>query len=163
MNLRDFFPKKLQFDPTPTPLQLCTKEYIIKKHEKVTDNPLIRIYVKKIENWITFKIKTVHYLELLTPETVKLLGSTKTKIIKNKNAENVSHLEITEVLLVHCNIVNNDYQHDLRILHRVFLDKLFGQLLDISPKTSIFFKTLNPEFLYIEVYLVYRSKFLNHM
>ena len=57
-----------------------------------------------------FKIKTAHYLELLTPETMKLLGSTENKITKDKNGENVPHLEITEVVLVHCNIVNNDYQ-----------------------------------------------------
>ena len=59
------------------------------------------IYVNKIENRITFKIKTGYYLQLLTPETMKLLGSTKSKITKNKNGENVPHLEITEVVLIH--------------------------------------------------------------
>ena len=72
--------------------------------------PSIKIYANKIENGIMFKIKTAHYLELLTPETMKLLGSTENKITKDKNGENVPHLEITEVVLVHCNIVNNDYQ-----------------------------------------------------
>ena len=66
------------------------------------------IYVNKIEKRITYKIKTGYYLELLTPETMKLLGSTKSKIIKDKNCENVPHLEI--VLLIRCNIFNNDYQ-----------------------------------------------------
>ena len=61
---------------------------------------------------ITFKINTGNYLELLTAETVKLLGSTKSKITKDENGENMPHLEITQVLLVHCNIVNNDYQQD---------------------------------------------------
>ena len=61
---------------------------------------------------ITFKINTGHYLELLTPETIKLLGSTKSKITKDENGENRPHLEITQVVLVHCNIVNNDYQQD---------------------------------------------------
>ena len=84
-------------------------KYILKKHETVTDNPSIRIYVNKIENRITFKIKTGYYLELLTPETMKLLGSTKSKITKDENGENVPYLEITEVVLVHCNIVNNYY------------------------------------------------------
>ena len=68
------------------------------------------IYVNKIENRITFKIKTGYYPELLTPETIKLLGSTKSKITEDENVENVPHLEITEVILVHCNIDNNDYQ-----------------------------------------------------
>ena len=84
-------------------------KYILKKHETVTDNPSLRIYVNKIESRITFKIKTGCHLELLTPETMKLLGSTKRKIAKNKNGENVPHLEITEILLIHCNIVNNSY------------------------------------------------------
>ena len=92
-------------------------KYIIKKHETVTDNLPIRICVNKIENMISSKIKTAYYLELSSPETIKLLGSTKNKITKNKNWENVSHLEITEVVLVHCNIVNNDYQQDSRVLY----------------------------------------------
>ena len=66
------------------------------------------IYKNKIENRIAFKIKTGYHLKLLTPERMKLLGSTKSKITKDKNGENVPYLEITEVVLVHCNIVNND-------------------------------------------------------
>ena len=66
---------------------------------------------------MTFKIKTGYYLEFLTPETMKLLGSTKNKINKNENGKNVLHLEITEVVLVHCNIVNNGYQQDSRVLY----------------------------------------------
>ena len=120
-------------------------EYIIKKHETVTDNYLIRIYLNKMENRITFKIKTGCYLELLTPKSMKLLGSTKSKITKDKNGENVPNLEITEV---HCNIVNNDYQQDSRVL---YTKKLFGQLLDISPKNFIFLKNFGSEFSYIEV------------
>ena len=85
-------------------------EYILKKYWENIHNPSIRIYVNKIENRITFKIKTGCYLELLMPETMKLLGSTENKIAKDRNGENVSHLQITEVVLVHCNIVNNDYQ-----------------------------------------------------
>ena len=84
----------------------------LKKHETVTDNPSIRIYINKIENKITCKIKTGYYLEFLTPETMKLLGSIKTKITKDENGENIPHLEITEVELMHFNIVNNDYQED---------------------------------------------------
>ena len=72
------------------------------------------MYVNKIENRITFKIKKGYYLELLTHETMKLLGSTESKITKDKNSENVPHLESTKLVLVHCNIVNNDYQQDSR-------------------------------------------------
>ena len=68
-----------------------------------------RISVNKIKNRITFKIKTWYYLELLIPDIVKLLESTENKITKDKNGENVPYLEITELVLVHCNIVNNDY------------------------------------------------------
>ena len=67
------------------------------------------IYVNNLENRITFKIKTEYYLENLTPETMKLLGSTKRKRNKDQNGENVPYLEITEVMLVHCSIINNDY------------------------------------------------------
>ena len=63
------------------------------------------------------------------PEPIKLFGSTKNKIIKDKNAENVPHLEITEVVFIHCNIVNNDYQQDSRVLYTFVLNKAFGQLL----------------------------------
>ena len=91
-------------------------EYILKKHGENTDKPSVQIYVNKIENWVTFKIKNWYSLELLTLETMKLLGSTENKITKDKTAENVPHLEITEVALVHCNIVNNDYKQDSRVL-----------------------------------------------
>ena len=70
----------------------------------------MRIYVNKIENRITFKIKTGYYLELLAPETMKLLSIIENKITKDKTGENVPHLEIIEVILVHCNIVDKDYQ-----------------------------------------------------
>ena len=82
------------------------------------------------------------------PKTIKLLGSTKSKITKDKNSENVPNLEITEVVLVHCNIVNNDYQQDSRVL---YTKKSFGQLLDISLKNFIFLKNFGSEFSYIEV------------
>ena len=68
----------------------------------------MRIYVKKIENRITFKIKTGYYLQLVTSETMKLLRSTRNKIAIEKNGKNLPHLEITEVVSIHCIIVNND-------------------------------------------------------
>ena len=75
-----------------------------------TFNPSIRIYINKIENGIMLKIKTGYYLELLTLETMKLLGSTKCKITKNENGKKVPYLVITEVVLIHCNVFNNIYQ-----------------------------------------------------
>ena len=127
-------------------------EYILKKRNENVDNPSIRIYVYKIENRIAFKIKTGYYLELLTPETMKLLGSTENKITKDKNGENVPHLEITEVVLVHCNIVNNDYQQDSRVLYTFVPNKPFGSLLEIFPTNHIFLKTFNSEYDEIEVW-----------
>ena len=85
-----------------------------------------------------FKIKAGYYLELLTPETMKLLRSTETKIIKNENGENVSYLEITEVVLIHCNVANNSYQQKSRVLYTFLPNKSLGQLLDISPENFIF-------------------------
>ena len=121
-------------------------EYILKKHSYSFDNPSIRIYVNKIENRITFKIKSGYYLELLTPETMKLLGSTESKITKDKNGENVPHLEVVELVLVHCNLVNNDYQQDSRLLYAFVPNKTFGSLLEISPTNHVFLKTFNSEF-----------------
>ena len=120
-------------------------EFILKKHGENTDKPSVQIYVNTIENRITFKIKDGCSLELLTPETMKLLGSTKNKITKDKNGENVPHLEITEVVLVHCNIVNNDYQQDSRVLYIFIPNKPFGSLLEISPTNYILSETFNLE------------------
>ena len=104
----------------------------LKEHGEKTDNLSIRIYVNKVKNRMTFKIKTGYYLKLLTPEKMKLLGSTENKITKTgKNGESVSYLEITEVVLVHCDDANNNYQEDSRVLYTFVPNNLFGQLLDI--------------------------------
>ena len=84
---------------------------------------------------------------------IKLFGRTENKITKDENGENMPHIEITEVELTHCNIANNDYQQDSRILYRYVPNKLFGQLLDISPKNSMFLETFGSEFSYIKVWL----------
>ena len=84
---------------------------------------------------------------------MKLLRSTESKITKDKNGENVPHLEITEVVLVHCNMVNNDYQQDSRVLYTFVPNKSFGSLLDISPSNHIFLKTFNSEYDEIVVWL----------
>ena len=83
-------------------------------------------------------MKTGYYPELLRPETMKLFRSTKSKITKDKNGENVPYLEITEVVLVHCNIINKDYQQDSRVLYTFVTNKLFDQLLNFSLKILYF-------------------------
>ena len=127
-------------------------EHILKKREKTAENPSIRLYVNEIENRITFRIKAVYYLEILTPETMKSLGNIKSKITEDKNGENIPHLEITQVVLIHCNIVNNDYQQDLRVFYAFVPNKSFDQLLDISSKNIMFLKPSDSEFSYIEVW-----------
>ena len=107
------------------------------------------MYINRIENK-TFKIKNGYYLELLTPETMKLLGSTESKI--TKNGENVPHLEVVELVLVHSSLVNNDYQQDSRILYTFVPNKTFGSLLEISPTNQVFLKTFNSEFQELKVW-----------
>ena len=97
-----------------------------KKHEAITDNASIVIYINKIENTIIFEIKTGYYLELLTPEKMKILRSNESKITKDENSKNVPRLQITEVLLIHCNIVNNNYHQDSRALYTFLPNKSFG-------------------------------------
>ena len=113
-------------------------KYILKKHSENVDNPPIRIFVNIIENRITFKIKSGYCLELFTPETMKLLRSAESKITKDKNGENAPHLEVVELVLVHSNPVNNDYQQDLRILYTFVPNRKFGSLLEISPTNHVF-------------------------
>ena len=118
-------------------------EYILKKHGKNIENPSVKIYVNKMVNRITTGIKNWCSLEILTPEKKKkLLESTENKITKDKSSEIVPHLEITEVVLVHWNIVNNDYQQDSRVLYTFVPSKLFGSLSEISPTNHIFFENI---------------------
>ena len=125
-------------------------EYILKKHSENVDNPSIKIFEKKLKIELHLKLKMV--LELLTPETMKLLGSTESKITKDKNGEDVPHLEVVELVMVHCNLVNNDYQQDSRILYTFVPNKPFGSLLEISPANHIFLKTFNSELQEIKIW-----------
>ena len=83
---------------------------------------------------------------------MKLLRSTTSKLTKDKNGENVPYLEIFELVLVHCNLVNNDYQQDSRILYAFVPNKPFGNLLEISPTNHIFLKIFNSKFQDIEIW-----------
>ena len=127
-------------------------EYIIKKHKTVGENAPVLIYAKTINNRIVFKIKSGYKLELLSKETMKLLGSTKDIIDADKNGEDVPRLEYIEVVSVHCNLVNNAYQQHSRVLFTFVPTKQYGQLISISPHSLVVLKTMNTDFSEIEVW-----------
>ena len=127
-------------------------EFIIKKHETLTKNPSVKIYSNKIKNRIVFKIKNSYKLEFLTPETMKSLGSTKNVVDNDKNGENGPKLEIVQVVLVHCNLVKNDFQHTSKLLFTFAPNKKFGKLINISPHVFTMMNTVNTEFTYVEVW-----------
>ena len=120
-------------------------EFIINKHETLSENP-------PVQNRIVFNIKMRYKLELLTPETMKLLESGKKDVDKYKDGENVPKLESVEVVLVHCNLVKNDYQHTSKVLFSFVPNKQFGQLINISPHSLTMMNTVNTEFSFVEVW-----------
>ena len=99
----------------------------------MTENPPVQIYPNKIKNRIVFKIKTGYKLELLTPETMKLSGSTVKDVEKDKDGGDVPKLESVEVALLHCNLDKNDDQHTSKFLFSFVPNKQFGQFINISP------------------------------
>ena len=127
-------------------------KYIIKRHETIGETAPILIYPNTTTNGIVFKIKTGYKLELLSKETMTLLGSTRDTIDADKNSENVPTLENVEVVLVHCNLVNNSYQQHSRVLFTFVPNKQYGQLISISPHSLIFLKTMNTDFSEIDVW-----------
>ena len=131
------------------------QDYII--IEIIGENAPILIYANTINNRIVFKIKSGYKLELLSKETMKLLGNTKDTIDADKNSENIPKLENIEVVLVHCNLVNNAYQQHSRVLFTFVPTKQYGQLISISPKSLIFLKTMNTEFSETEVWFTNQS------
>ena len=90
--------------------------------------------------------------DIILKNFFKLLESTKSKITKDKHGENLPYLEIAEVVLIHCNVVDNSYRQHSRVLYTFFPKKLFGQLLDILPKSFIFLKKFDSEFFYFYVW-----------
>ena len=124
-------------------------EYTLEnKHGENTDKPSVQNYVNNIENRFTFKTKNRYSLVLLTHEAMKLLGSTENNITEDKNGEKLPRLKITEVVLVYCNIVNNDM---------FFPNKPFCSLLEISPTNHIFLKTFHSEYPNIKVWFTYHN------
>ena len=128
-----------------------------KKHETLTENLPIQIYPNKTKNRIIFKIKTGYKLELLTLETMKLLGSAKKEVDKDKIGKNVPKLESVEVVLVHCNLIKNNYQHTSKFLFTFVPHKEFGQLINISPPAFTMMNTVNIEFSSVEVWFTDQS------
>ena len=129
-------------------------EFIIKKHETLAENPPIQIYPSKTKRRIVFKVKTGYKLELLSSETMELLWSTETDIDKDKNGEDVPKRESVEVVLVHCNFVNNSYQQASKVLFTFVPNKQFGQLITISPHVLTMLKITNAEFQFIQVWFI---------
>ena len=127
-------------------------EYITKKLETIADNPLVQIYMNKIKNRMFLKIRTGYKLELLTKETMQLLGSSKKDIDQNKDGEIVPRLETAEVVLVYCNLVNNSYQQARKLLFTFIPNRKFGQLINITPHSPTMLKTTNAEFSFIEIW-----------
>ena len=136
-------------------------QFIIKKLETLTKNLLIQIYPSNIKNRIVFKTKTGWKLELLTPETLKLLGSEKKDVDKDKNSENVPKLKSVEVFLVHCNLVKNDYQHASKVLFTFVPNKQFRRLINISPHSLTMMNTINTNFLLLTFGL--QTKLVKHL
>ena len=127
-------------------------QFIIKKHETIADeNSPMKIYVNKIKNKIVFKIKTGYKLKLLSNETMQLLGDGPT-IDRDKNSSNVPKLEVVNTILVHCNIVQNNYQQASKVLSTFVPDKSFDQLINIHPSSLIELKTTDAEFTFIDVW-----------
>ena len=112
----------------------------------------VQIYVNKIKNRIVFKIKTGYKLELLSKETMQLLGGSKKDVDQNKDGEIIPKLETVEFVLVYCNLVNNNYQQTPKILFTFVPNKQFGQLITTTPHSLIMLKTTNAEFSFIEIW-----------
>ena len=126
---------------------------VINKHEKVelNENSPVLIYPKEVRNRLNFKIKTGYRLELSTKETQKLLGDGPV-IDKDKNSQNVPQLDQVEYVLLHCNLVENDYLQNSKLLYEFVPDKNFGQLISVKPPIFIQQKTSDAIFDYTEIW-----------
>ena len=119
---------------------------------RLANNTPVKIYMNKMKNRIVFKIKTGYKLEWLSPETIKLLGRTKKDFDQDKDGEDVPKLEFVEAILVHCNLVNNNYQQASKLLFTFALNKQFGQLINILSHSLTMLNTRNTEFSFVEIW-----------
>ena len=129
-------------------------EYIIKNHETIAEVSPVLIYVNEINNRIVFKIKSGYKLELLSKETMRLLGSSSDAIDDDKNSELVPKLESVDLVLVHCNVVYNNYQQASKVLFTFVPNKKYDKLITVLPETLIMLKTVNNEFSFIEIWFM---------
>ena len=129
-------------------------EYITKKHETTAEASPVLIYVNEINNRIVFKIKSGYKLELLSKEAMRLLGSSADTTDSDKNSELVPKLESVDLVLVHCNLVNNSYQQASKVLFTFVPNKKYGQLITVSPEMLIMLKTVNTEFSFVEIWFM---------
>ena len=130
-------------------------EYIIKKHETISNTSPVLVYVNRTKNRIIFKIKSEYKLELISKETMALLGSSSNAIDSDKDGELVPKLEVVEafeVVLVHCNLVNKNYQQASKVLFTFVPNEQFGQLITITHHAPTMPKTTNAEFSFIGVW-----------
>ena len=124
----------------------------------MTENPPIQIYPNKIKTRIVFKINAGNKLELLSPETMKLLGSAKEDVDKDKDGEGAPKLESVEVVLVHCNLVNNIYQKAFKVLFTFVPNKQICQLITILTHSLTMLITTSTEFQSIELWFTDQNK-----
>ena len=117
--------------------------YIIKKNETVTKISSIRVYINRINNGLVLKVKDVYKLELQTAEIMKLFANKKILLAKVKIGENVSSLEVAEVVLVQCNLVDNQYQQNSKVLCTFTPNKFYTYLLNVEPSNIVFLKTFD--------------------
>ena len=132
-------------------------EFIIKKYETLTENSPAKIYPDKIKNRIVFRLNSGCKLELFSLETIKLLRRTKKDCVQDKNGEDVPKIESVDVVLVHYNLVDNDYQQACKVLFTFVPNKQFGQLINLSPHSLRMLNRTSTKFLSIEVWFTYQN------
>ena len=129
---------------------------IHQKHETLTTKSLIQVYINRINNRLVFKIKDGYEIELQTPKKMKLFGSTKTLIHKSKCWKKVLSLDEVEVVLVQCNLIDNQYQQKPEVLYTFTANSFYGYLLNVEPSNLVVLETYNTEF--DEINSIYWSK-----
>ena len=132
-------------------------EYIIEKHKKLTTISPIHVYINRI-NRLVLKIKDGYKLELQTPKTMKLFGSTKKLIEKTRNGEKVPSIEAVEVVLVQCNLEENQYQQKSEVIYSFTPYKSYAYLLNVESRNLVFLKTWNTEFHEIIITFTYQNE-----